>query len=353
MRKKMLAFCGLMCFLLGCGSSNTGNLPNFSEDGSFQTKPSADEQIVLAYVWSGAEELPDPTVLTHINYAFGEVNKAFNGIIIQRPEHLSKIADLKAQNADLKICLSIGGFGSDGFSQMARDVDKRRAFANDCRRVIDEYGIDGIDIDWEYPTKNSGGIAATPDDTKNYTFMMHEIRKAIGKDKLLTLASSASAECFDFKDLLPMVDYVNIMSYDMDVPPHHHSALHQSEHTGQFWAGEAVTLHKNAGFPLDKLVLGVPFYGHGDGENVAGFIDYKDIVKLEGFTECWDDAAKVPYLTNRSGKFVCTFENAKSLSYKCRYVKEKGLKGIMYWRYDADEQSGTLRNAVYNAMKAK
>lgn len=344
-----------MLLLVCCSSSVNGNIPNFSI-GEELSKPADEKPIILSYVWHSFKELPDPNLVTHINYAFGHLDKTnFVDIDIDTPEHFREVAGLKKQNPNLKICLSIGGWGtcSEGFSQMARDVEKRKTFALNCKNLLDEYGIDGIDIDWEYPTKHSEGIAATPQDTKNYTLMMKEIRKAIGDDKLLTLASSASAECFDFKDLLPIVDFVNIMSYDMCGFNQHNSALYKSEFTGDFWCDKATSLHNLAGFPLHKLVLGLPFYGYSSVGGKLKMVYYKDMVKeqcLKDLIERWDDVAKVPYLVDRNGKLMFTFDNAKSLVYKCEYAKKKGLKGVMSWFYEADDASGTLRKAVYKAM---
>lgn len=188
-----LASLFLMFFLSGCGDSGSGNIPDFSTGGeSSETKPSDDGYIILAYVWSGAEGLPDPSLLTHINYGFGNVNKSFDGIVIQRPENLKQIAGLKKQSPKLKICLSIGGYGKDseGFSQMARDAEKRKAFAKDCKRVLDQYNIDGIDIDWEYPTLSPNGLTSHPDDTKNYTLMMKEINFGVNPTKYNTCIKS-------------------------------------------------------------------------------------------------------------------------------------------------------------------
>ena len=69
-------------------------------------------------------------------------------------------------------------------------------------------------------------------------------------------------------------------------------------------------------------------------------IYYKDMDKeqdLKGLTEHWDEIAKVPYLADRNGKLMFTFDNAKSLGYKCEYAKRKGLKGVMSWFYEADD----------------
>ena len=55
---------------------------------------------------------------------------------------------------------------------------------------------------------------------------MKDLRKALGQEKLLTLASAASAEYIDFKAIEPYMDFVNIMAYDMANAPKHHSALY-------------------------------------------------------------------------------------------------------------------------------
>ena len=109
---------------------------------------------------------------------------------------------------------------------MAANDEYRRAFAADCDRVVKEFALDGIDIDWEYPTSSMANISSSPDDTENFTLLMQDIRAAIGNEKELTLATVASARYIDFKAILPSVDFVNIMAYDMASAPKHHSALY-------------------------------------------------------------------------------------------------------------------------------
>ncbi|MBQ2399455.1 MAG: glycoside hydrolase, partial [Muribaculaceae bacterium] len=231
------------------------------------------EKIVVAYLTSGSNEMPTEEYVTHINYAFGQVNATFDGITVDRPENLKKIT---SQKGELKVLLSIGGWTSGGFSEMASSADRRLSFANDCKRVVDEFNLDGIDIDWEYPTSSEAGISSSPDDTVNYTLLMNDIRDAIGGDKLLTLASIASAKYIDFKAIEPIIDFVNLMVYDVARPPYHHAPLYKSNMTNSVTCQESVALHMEAGLPADKIVLGMPFYGHGIG-NITDFIDYKDI----------------------------------------------------------------------------
>ena len=272
----------------------------------------SDERVVVAYVTSWSSVVPDPCVMTHLNYAFGHVNDDFDGVRVDNPERLHQMVALKSVNPDLKVLLSVGGWGSGRFSEMAADDASRASFAEDCLRVVEEFGLDGIDIDWEYPTSSAAEISSSPDDTENYTRLMRDLRKALGKDRLLTLASAASAEYIDFRSIMKYVDFVNIMAYDMADAPKHHSALYESENSGPITSDMAVKAHVAAGVPIDRLVLGMPFYGRG-GPLLALLLGYED---------------------------------PASLTIKCRYVIEEGMLGAMYWDYDGDTAEGDLSRTV-------
>lgn len=318
--------------------------------GSVQGKNVSNEKVIVAYVTSWSQVVPNPEYMTHINYAFGHVNKTFNGVDIDNEMRLRQIVDLKKQKPELKVMLSVGGWGSGRFSEMAADEDNRESFAGDCRRIVAEYGLDGIDIDWEYPTSSTAGISSSPDDTKNFTLLMRDVRKAIGKKKLLTLATVASAEYIDFKAILPYIDFVNIMSYDMGSAPKHHAALYPSDNSGRMTASKAVEAHLNAGVPASKLVMGMAFYGRG-GKDYPNFQDFNKIdTSNKLFTQKWDEAAKVPYLTDEKGTFVFGFENPRSLALKCQYILDNNLLGGMYWEYSGDNLQGDMSRTLYESL---
>ena len=316
-----------------------------------QTVPESD-RVVVAYVTSWSNVIPDPFCMTHLNYAFGHVNDTFDGVRVDNPDRLKTMVELKKLNPELKVMLSVGGWGSGRFSEMAADKKCRRSFAEDCLRVVEEYGLDGIDIDWEYPTSSAADISSSPDDTKNFTKLMKDLRKVLGQDRLLTLASAASAEYIDFKAIEPYMDFVNIMAYDMANAPKHHSALYESENSGSITSDKAVKAHIAAGFPAHKLVLGMPFYGRG-GLKISSFNDYKDLHRHTGVVEKWDEKAMVPYLEDEEGVLQLGYENPRSLRIKCEYVKENGLKGAMYWDYDGDNEDGDLRKTVAENILGK
>lgn len=303
------------------------------------------DSVVVAYVTSWSDVIPDPFCMTHINYAFGHVNDTFDGVRVDNPQRLKDMVALKNVNPDLKVMLSVGGWGSGRFSEMAMDRKLRRSFADDCLRVVEEFGLDGIDIDWEYPTSSAAGISYSPEDTGNFTMLMKDLRQVLGDGLLLTFASAASAEYVDFTAVEPYVDFVNIMAYDMATAPKHHSALYESEISGGMTSDKAARAHLAAGMPAHKLVLGMPFYGRGSGR-YADFNDFKDIKKDIEAYEIWDEKAQVPYIADTDGTLIVGYDNPRSLKIKCGYIKANGLRGAMYWDYDGDDADGSLRKTV-------
>ena len=328
-------FITLFCCILSCKQPTVNN-PIIESP----------EKIIVAYVTAWSEIIPDPEYITHINYAFGHVNDSFNGVNVDNEARLQEIIQLKNENPALKVSLSVGGWGSGRFSEMAADSITRFEFVADCQRLIQLYNLDGIDLDWEYPTQSSARISSSPDDTDNFTLLMQELRTAIGDDKLLTLASVASAKYVDFNSILPVIDFVNIMSYDMYGKDTHHAALFRSPIAGWMTCEEAVDAHLNAGIPAEKLTMGLPFYGRGN-KKFATYLDYNKLNPSEEYIKMWDDSAKVPYLVNSDNEFIFGYDDPESLALKCQFIKSRNLLGAMYWEYAADNSDKDLQRTVF------
>lgn len=333
------------------------SVANLCDEGFLGQKP-----MIIAYYTENSSALPDPSCLTHINYAHGRfVDKETGdgGIWIEKPELLEKVIALKQQKPSLKVLLMIGGWGdkADGFSMMARDARKRTLFCQSCKEHIDNYGLDGIDIDWEYPTAGPSENGRHPDDTRNFNLVLKELRETIGNTKIISYASSASADYVDWKTAMLYMDYVNVMTYDMGDPPYHNAPLYYSAAiTRKRSVDQSITQHFAAGVPLNRQVMGVPFYGHGTDP-------YKDDVKFNEMAGIfssskyegknirkWDAVAKVPYLVDEAGTFLLGYDDQESVTYKGQYVVQKKLLGAMFWEYRHDDSQGTLRKALCKAI---
>ena len=83
--------------------------------------------VVLAYVTSWGVSTPETSCLTHINYAFGHVADDNKGIRIDNEPRLQMIVGLKKEKPSLKVLLSVGGWGSSRFSEMAANDSTRTA----------------------------------------------------------------------------------------------------------------------------------------------------------------------------------------------------------------------------------
>ena len=127
-------------------------------------------RVALGYVTYYGKILPDPTYMTHINYAFAELyvkNNVYQKFDLQGDkERFNQVKKLKERNSNLKILLSFtnsvsntGNSQDGGFSALAKSPEMRKQFAQDCKKFVQQEGIDGIDIDWEFPGMTFGSNA--------------------------------------------------------------------------------------------------------------------------------------------------------------------------------------------------
>lgn len=324
-----------------------------------------------AYVTYYGSLTPDPEVMTHINYAFAELyvrDGVYQGFKVQgNLSRFEQIASLKNENPDLKICLSFSHTVANndnkqdgGFSAMCKSEAGRRAFAEDCLAFLKKYNLDGVDLDWEFPGLSWSGAACDPScDTDNYVLLVKQLRETLGTSYTISYAGYCSDKTsvsggyryVDIKGMDPYVDYVNIMAYDLDEAPHHHSALNDTRAYKD--CNRAVNAYLTAGVSPDKLVLGLPFYGRHSFSTSPTAISYKKILQLDRYQyrrNQWDDKASCPFVATMGGAFYCGYDNPRSIGLKGAWVREKGMLGLMYWEYDQDDAKGTLRKAVWNAV---
>ena len=336
--------------------------------------------IVLAYFTEYTEVLPEVRLLTHINYAHGRFanpSTGDGGIVITESKKapIKDVVALKSVNPKLKVCLMVGGWGghADGFSMMARDAAKRTAFCQSVKSLLDKHKLDGVDIDWEYPTQSADNeTGADPSDTQNFNLVLKELRETLGQDKIISFASSSSARYVDWKTAIKYLDYVNVMTYDMGAAPNgHNSPLHKSAKFNHRSWDESVKAHEDGGVPRERMVMGVPFYGKAEKNPAEGtkifdysvrYFEIPDILnkgKYKGkdlarpVTRVWEPSSMVPYLIDAAGKNVLSYDDPESVSAKGSYVKANGMLGAMFWEYRCDTDDHALLKALVKGIYNK
>lgn len=332
--------------------------------------------------------LEDVKYFTHINVGharFVNPQTGDGGLVIKSPgpSYINKLVAFKKDYPELKLLLFIGGWGknADGFSQMAKDDTKRALFCSECVRLCKEYGLDGVDLDWEYPgysaktTLDDGTTyynGSDPSDRANFTRLVKDLRQALGKDKLISYAADSDAEYIDNATVLKWVDYINVMTYSMGNPSpdnpskqRHNSPLYKSSRfANSRGTADCIEKFHNQGVPYDRMNFGIGFYGHGDGNVYPSSVSYtiarealeKGTAKgksVVGYNiRIWDEESKSVYLGNEAGTMYASYEDAESIGWRVKFVKDKGMLGAFAWEYREDDSSGTLRKVFYNLMTA-
>ena len=374
----------------GSGDNNGGSGPSTgsgTETGTLCTDI-GQTPIVLAYFTEYTEVLPEVKLLTHINYAHGRFKNpktGDGGIVITESKQapISKVVALKSVNPKLKVMLMIGGWGghADGFSEMAKSAAKRTEFCKSVKELIDKHKLDGVDIDWEYPTQSADDeTGCDPNDTQNFNLVLKELRETLGTSKIISYASSSShPEYVDWATAINYIDYVNVMTYDMGAAPKgHNSPLHKgTRFTHSSW-DEAVQKHVKYHVPKNRQVMGIPFYGKAeknpadadkvfvDSKGKLGYsIKYRDIVpvlqdgKYMGVTlnrklhVVRDSGSMVPFLADDTGRNFLSYDDPESVAAKGAYVVANGHLGAMFWEYRGDTDDHALLKSLVKSIYGK
>jgi chitinase len=244
--------------------------------------------------------------LTHINYAFA---------LPTREGHLHSVANAwklddyveQAHANGAKVLISIGGWGWDAeFEALAAAEESRRAFVEDAMGIVDEFGLDGVDVDWEYPDPGPS--------SENFRALMNDLHAELEpRGELLTAAVAAVGSNADGipDDVFPMVDFLNLMAYDGPGPEH--SPLSYAEETLAYWT--------QRGLPPEQRVLGVPFYAS------PGDIPYRKLLAQDPAAA---DADRIEHLGTPVG-----YNGVPTMRAKTRLALEQA-SGMMVWTIPDD-----------------
>ena len=335
--------------------------------------------VVTAYYMGDGTDITvnQTNQLTHIIYSFLHLNG--NKLTVDNPNDslaITRLVALKKINPKLKIILSLGGWGGcPSCSEVFNSEQGRQEFAQSVLQLFKSYHADGLDLDWEYPAiKSIPGHQYLPQDRQNFTSLLKTLRKKFGPGYELSFAAGGFSDFLEqsveWNKVMPLVNYVNIMTYDLvngnSKQTGHLTSLYSTP--GQNSSTDyAVRFLDSIGVPMQKVVIGLAFYArlYNEVEPVnnglyqkgkfCGYVVYKDneisLSAEAGYIKYWDSTAKAPYAYNKSTKTFATYDDEQSAQYKTKYAKDKNLGGVMFWELRGDKESGGLLEVIFNTSK--
>ena len=314
--------------------------------------------IVMEYVLGNPKNI-DIRFLDAIIYAFVEIDSSGN-LVVPAPSFLRSMVRLKEEKPELLVIAAIGGWAADGFSDAALTPTSRYNFARNVQKLINDYKLDGIDLDWEYPGSSASGIKSRPQDRENFTLLITALRDVLGPNTWISVAGTGDStyinNSVEIDKIAPLITHFNLMSYDFTAGEtgssgqKHQANLYDSALSLPGYSTDRYVRNLiNAGMPSEKILLGVPFYGRLGATITKSYDELrKSYINKDGYEYRFDNDAKVPYLV-RDGEFAMSFDNEVSIFLKAQYVLENCLGGIFSWQSTFD-QANILARAMYESI---
>lgn len=281
---------------------------------------------------------------------------------IQSVGLIGQLSQIKNLNPNIRISLSVGGSDTtDVFKRISKSPKSMQRFVDSLLTYMQQYGFDGIDLDWEYPDKSS---------TKRLTKLIQLIREQMdllsseGGKYVLTVPIPSYIDMLDgyeFDELSKFVTYFNLMGYDMsgiwskraDFQSQLYRDVGAVDNSDRSVNDTVEYLINVEGVDPKMIILGMPAYGlsfkaknlHDKAAKCADLSGIKQdpeecIVgynKLppDGYNEYFDDVAGVAYALNGKDG-VIVYDNELTARMKARYVKTHGLAGGLWWDSSGD-----------------
>lgn len=287
--------------------------------------------------WKESTDKIQYDVLTHINYAFA-IPTAEGDLLPLENDHIAKKIIAEAHKRDVKVFIAIGGWSYHDvpleatFMSATETAEKRAKLADAIVELCDTYGFDGVDLDWEHPRVDG-------DSSARYEGLILELADRLhseGKELSSAVLSGVTADGNVYYDaaahtdkVLETVDWINVMAYDGG-DGERHSAYDFAVNCGAYW-------RKNRGMPVEKVVLGVPFYAR------PSWAAYGDI--LAAVPNAWEKDT-VSY----NGMEVW-YNGISTIEKKTAYALDH-LGGVMIWEVSQDASGEhSLQTAIGRTIK--
>ncbi|KAJ4269737.1 Chitinase 4 [Fusarium torreyae] len=312
----------------------------------------------------------DATHISHVLYAFMNVKP--DGTVCTGDSY----SDLeKHYDGDSWVEEGVNAYGcSTNFPSTASTAENRARFAKSSVTLMKDWGFDGVDIDWEYPTDDA--------EATNFDLLLQAVRDELDLYAsqyapdyhfLLSIAAPAGAEKYEKLHLAnvgEIVDNINLMAYDYagswdDISGHNANLFKYPGSANDFNTDGAVKAYIEAGVPSEKIVLGMPLYGRsfegnsgigksysdvGQGSWERGVWDYKALPK-PGAELMYDSYAEAFYSYDDKTEELISYDTPDIVRKKVEYIHKHNLGGSMFWEASADKGGDeSLIGTSYEAL---
>lgn len=272
-------------------------------------------------------------MVTHLFYAFLQPQEIADGSLkpLSQPGRFAVVAQ-KAKTNHVKFGISVSGTKST-FENIAKSANARTTFVNNIVTFAKNNNLDGVDMDWEYPSTATGVESAD-----NFTLLMKELSVALHNEgKFISAAVTSGIYEGSIRDgikaaVFPWIDFFNIMQYngqawDQD-EPYQHASYKMSEYSLEVWLNMK-------GLPKNKAVVGIPLYGKNNKGDIKTYRELE-----EGGVDVKLDMGTFSGITY-------WFNGIHTVKQKVQLAKNRA-NGIMFWEFSQDTNNDNALIKVAN-----
>ena len=287
--------------LLQAQQAGAGPGPAFGGNGILPGTGGQEIVGYLPYYRMSSISLSKLSLCTDVIYFAGEFT-ADSDLVLSSSRRADLVSLAQLRNSmGYRLFLSIiGDFGTDGFEQAVSTPAGRAKMAQELALVFYQYGLDGIDFDWEFPDNWI--------EVGYYTDLLWRTKALISDAGGMVTVAVAPLQLMDAAMFEP-VDRVHMMAY---------LTTFSTFQTYVQW-----TLNK--GCPPGKLAPGLPFYGRdqvtGSAYRYSTLVGMYPVLDQNPFIDNVDDI----FLNGRNTQFV-----------KTRWARDTGFRGVSIWELGQD-----------------